>query len=79
MFLKKHITEAESLPERHTPRLKPYVDMIISAFQDRRFQRRTSVYQKRDLQDRVAKKSWTGPPSEVCIYLYLYLYFIASH
>ncbi|EGC48206.1 clock controlled protein [Histoplasma capsulatum var. duboisii H88] len=70
MFLKKHIAEAESLPERHrgnehhTPRLRPYVDMIISAFQDRRFQRRTSVYQKRDLQDRVAKKSWTGPPSE---------------
>ncbi|EEQ90501.1 hypothetical protein RJZ56_006009 [Blastomyces dermatitidis] len=78
MFLKKNLTEEGSLPEhhsnshrnhkhgegRHTPHLRPYVDMVISAFQDRRFQRRTSVYQKRDLQDRVAKKKWTGPPSE---------------
>ncbi|PGH29501.1 hypothetical protein GX50_07746 [[Emmonsia] crescens] len=72
MFLKKHITEEDPLPERshrlvnehRTPHLKPYVDMVICAFQDRRFQRRTSVYQKRDLQERVAKKLWTGPPSE---------------
>ncbi|OJD11260.1 hypothetical protein AJ78_07936 [Emergomyces pasteurianus Ep9510] len=69
MFMKKHITKAESLPERpsnehRTPHLKPYVDMVISAFHDRRFQRRTSVYQKRDLLERVEKKLWTGPPSE---------------
>ncbi|KAK2803027.1 hypothetical protein FQN51_004056 [Onygenales sp. PD_10] len=80
MFMKKHITDEEALPDRTRsrtrsggsgfggegpgPHLKPYVDMIMCAFQDRRFSRRTSVYQKRDLQERVAKKSWAGPPSE---------------
>ncbi|EEH37656.2 clock-controlled gene-9 protein [Paracoccidioides lutzii Pb01] len=73
MFLKKHTPEAELLPERpagpERPRsggahLKPYVDMIMTEFHDRRFQRRRSLYQKRDLQDRVARNSWVGPPSE---------------
>ncbi|PGH18860.1 hypothetical protein AJ79_00273 [Helicocarpus griseus UAMH5409] len=48
----------------HHPHLKPYVEMIVGAFQERRFERRRSIYQKGDLHERVAKKLWTGPPSE---------------
>src|SRR5438034_3249762 len=45
---------------------KPVVTVTVT-FEDFKFQRRTSFYQKGQLQKHVAKKSWSGPQSEVRI------------
>ncbi|PGH23157.1 hypothetical protein AJ80_02789 [Polytolypa hystricis UAMH7299] len=61
-----HTHHIHDIQNRLTSRLKPYVYAVMSTLHDRRFERRTSIYQKRNLQENVAKKSWSGPPSEAC-------------
>jgi hypothetical protein len=47
------------------PHLKSVVLEIMETFEECAFQRRRSLYQKGQLPEHVAKKSWSGPPSEV--------------
>lgn len=51
--------------------LRPYVFAVMGTHHDSRFQRRRSIYQKRNLQENVEKKSWSGPASEVRLSVYI--------
>ncbi|KAK2746228.1 hypothetical protein FQN57_003350 [Myotisia sp. PD_48] len=58
-------TGVEPRPAQVFPSTKHVEAQAMPPVHDRRFDRRTSVYQKFQLVDHIRRKSWQGPPSEM--------------